>query len=203
MGDRTTVLLGDVFFSQECLERILNCKDKVKFFGIDHGSKTALRKIKRPEIYAFSFDISMKEKIQSGLQINSFLSKFGEKSDLFLLFSSLKEALTNNSDYLKTLSIVSYPPKPPWILRRLGFKRSQFWRIGRLLVSKPRKKGEYGKLWGLYHCTAAIDPYGGVDYRWPTNTNNFFEQIDDVTQDIDTIEDYDNLMKNLCVLNQK
>jgi len=196
-GDRTIILLGDVFFSQECLERILNCKNKVKFFGVDRGSETALKKIKRPEIYAFSFDISAKQKIQSALQINSTLAKLREKGSLLLLLSSLKIHATNNSDYLKTLYSVSYPPKPPRILRKLGFKRSLLWRIYRSLVSKPRKKWLYGKLWGLYLCTAAIDPYGGVDYQWPTSTNNFFEQIDDITQDIDTIEDYDNLIEKL------
>lgn len=202
-GDRTTVLLGDVFFSQDGFERILNCRDKVKFFGIDRGSEKARMKIKRPEIYAFSFDISMKEKIQKGLQINSFLSKLRDKGDLFLLLCCLKEALTNNSDYLKTLCIASYPPRPPYIFRRLGFKRGLFWRISRLFVTGPRQKVWYGKLWGLYFYTATIDPYGGDDYRWPRNTNDFFEQIDDITQDIDFIKDHDNLMKKLCALNPK
>jgi len=72
-----------------------------------------------------------------------------------------------------------------------------------LLITRPLIKWAYGKLWGMYFYMAAIDPYGGIDYRWPTNTNNFFEQIDDITQDIDTVEDYDNLMKKLCVLKYK
>jgi len=199
-ADRTIILLGDVFFSEACFESILDCQDEVKFFGVDRASKAALKKIKRPELYAFSFDISAKEIIKRNLKLNSTLAGFRDNGGLTL--PCLKKAAANNFDYLKTLYSISYPPKPPSILRKLGFRRNEFWRIYRSLVSKPRRTGLYGKLWGLYVCTASIDTFGGTDYKWPADKNDFLQQIDDFTQDVDSKEDYDKFIEQFAILNQ-
>jgi len=89
------------------------------------------------------------------------------------------------------------------MLIKAGFERSMFWRTARFLVSKPRRKKIYGKLWGLYFTTAGIGLFDSADYkRKPNdNDNNYFEEIDDMTQDIDTKEDYDILLEKLLQTN--
>lgn len=195
--DRTIILLGDVFFSQQCLSTILTCKSRVKFFGIDRHDNPEFSKIKRSELYAFSFDSSARDFIERHLTLNSTLARFRDNGGL--RFSYLKTGMAKKLDCLKLLYHYSYPPKPPGPLIKAGFKRSVFWRTARFLVAKPRRKKMYGKLWGLYFATAGIDMFDSADYkRQPNdNDNNYFEVIDDITQDIDTREDYDILLKKL------
>lgn len=198
---RTIVMLGDVFFSQQCLETILRCKDNVKFFGIDRHSEPKLIRTRRSEIFALSFNISAKEFMLNNLLFNSFFARARDKGSLRI--PCLKKSMMGKPDYLKTLWRVGYPPKPPLILRKAGFKKSLFWRIGRSLFSKhcKRRTRLWGKLWGLYLIMTSIDPYAGIDYKWPAGLNGFMKEIDDITQDIDRKEDYDTLLKKLLQTN--
>lgn len=200
-ADRTIVLLGDVYFSHQCLSTILACKSKVKFFGVDHHDNPELSKIKRAELYAFSFDFSARDFIERRLTLNSTLARFRNNGGL--RFCYLKTGLVRKPDCLKTLYHYSHPPKPPAPLIKAGFKRSMFWRTARFLVSKPRRTKVYGKLWGLYFTTAGIGLFDGADYKRQANDNdnNYFEEIGDMTQDIDTKEDYDILLKKLLQAN--
>jgi len=75
--------------------------------------------------------------------------------------------------------------------------KSNSWKIFRMLTSKPRRTWFYGKLWGGYLCTAGIGPFNGENYTWPTAANDYFTEISDVTQDVDTLQDYHQLMENL------
>jgi hypothetical protein len=195
--NRTIVLLGDVFFSRECLSKILICKSKVKFFGTDQFDNPELNKIKRSELYALSYDASAQDIIEYNLALNSALAGFSNNGGL--RFSYLKMPLIQKPDCLKLLYHYSYPPKPPKLLIKAGFKQSSFWRIARFLVSKPRRTNIYGKLWGLYFTTAGIGLFDSPDYkRRPNdNDNNYSEEIDDITQDIDTKEDYNILLEKL------
>ena len=195
--EKTTILLGDVFFSRQCLNTILACKSKVKFFGIDQYDNPTPNKIKRSELYAFSFDSSAQDLIEHRLMQNSTLVRFRDNGGL--RFGYLKMPLVKNPDCLKLLYHYSYPPKPPRMLIKAGFERSMFWRTARFLASKPRRTKIYGKLWGLYFTTAGIDMFEGADYKQKPNDsdNNYFKEIDDMTQDIDTKEDYDILLEKL------
>ncbi|HIJ71311.1 MAG TPA: NTP transferase domain-containing protein [Planctomycetes bacterium] len=196
-ADRTIILLGDVFFSQQCLDKILACKNSIKFFGIDQFGVPDRYKIKRSELYSLSFDSSMQDIIERNLKLNSTMARF--KNNRSLRFGYLKMPLVKKTGCLKLLYHYSYPPKPPGLLIKAGFKKSAFWRIARFLVSKPRRTKIYGKLWGLYFTTAGIGLFDSPDYRKSpgVNENNYFEEIDDVTQDIDTKEDYDILLEKL------
>ena len=68
----------------------------------------------------------------------------------------------------------------------------------RWALSKPRRSWMYGKLWGMYFCTVGIGPFDGEDYGWPSEANDFLQEIDDLTRDIDTKEDYYELLKELA-----
>lgn len=199
--DRTIVLLGDVFFSHDCLKSILACKSSVKFFGTDRHGSPEFCKEKRCELYAFSFDSSMQDLIKRCLTINSALAHFRDNSSL--RFSYLKIPMLKISGCCKFLCHCSYPPKPPGFLIKVGLKRSIFWQVARFLISKPRRTKVYGKLWGLYFSVADIGQFDSEDYqRLPNdNDNKFFHEINDITQDLDTKEDYCLLMEKLLKAN--
>lgn len=199
--DRTIILLGDVFFSCQSLSTILGCRSRVKFFGIDRHGNPEFSKIKRSELYAFSFDSSAQDLIENRLTLNSTLARFRDCGGL--RFSYLRMPLAKKLDCLKLLFHYSHPPKPPGLLIKAGFKRSMFWQTARFLLAKPRRTKVYGKLWGLYFTTAGIGLFDSVDYkRQPNdNDNNYFEEIYDMTHDIDTKEDYDILMEKLLRTN--
>lgn len=198
---RTIILLGDVFFSNQCLNKILACKDTLKFFGIDRHDNMEFCKIKRCELYAFSFDSSSQDFIERRLTINSTLAHFRDYGSL--RFPYLKMAMAKKTGCLKFLYNCSYPPKPPGSLIKAGFKRSNFWKAARFLISKPRRTKVYGKLWGLYFSVAGIGQFDSENYqRLPNdNDNKYFKEINDITQDIDSKEDYDLLMIKLLQAN--
>ena len=75
--------------------------------------------------------------------------------------------------------------------------RSDVWRAARRLFSRPRRTVLYGKLWGLYAFLSGVGPFEGPDYQWPSGRNDYLVEIDDVTQDIDTPGQYEELLKAL------
>ncbi len=89
----------------------------------------------------------------------------------------------------------NYSPRCSSSLIKMGFPQNNIWRIYRILKQKrPQNAWRYGKLWGLYLMVSNIEPFGGTDYGWPENQTGDFTQMEDETQDIDTQEDYLNLL---------
>ena len=72
---------------------------------------------------------------------------------------------------------------------------------------RPSQARKYGKLWGLYLTISGIDPFGGPDYKWPENKTGEFIQLDDITRDIDSPDDYHDLQtllrESVSALRQK
>jgi hypothetical protein len=79
---RTVVLLGDVFFTQDCMQKILACGERLRFFGVDYHGDPARSRIKRSELYAFSFDASAHDFVEGRLRIHSGMARFRDEGRL-------------------------------------------------------------------------------------------------------------------------
>jgi hypothetical protein len=188
-SEKTMVLLGDVYFSRECMEAMVCCEKNVCFWGVEPGSLIRRQNLKRAEIYGFTFNSLMHPMVKESLDLNSTLSSTRDRG--FLLIRAL---LLGRSLFCKVFR-QNYPPKPPSLLRSTAVGGNRCWSVYRALKGKkPRNAWRYGKLWGLYLTMSDIDPFGGQDYRWPENRREDFCQIEDYTQDIDSAEDYQNLI---------
>lgn len=194
--ERTIILLGDVYFSDGCFDKVLNCREEIKFFGVNRFNRTVRDETKKGELYALIFDVSARDIIEENLKKTSALAKRRDENNLWR--STLIEAIKGDRTPLETLIKTNYPAKPPLLLRKCGFKRRHLWKAVRWALSKPRRSWMYGKLWGMYFCTAGIGPFDGEDYGWPSEANDFLQEIDDLTRDIDRKEDFYELLKELA-----
>ena len=191
--DKTTVMLGDVFYSRRCVETILKDSDDLKFYGMPQNNKL----YRRAELYAFSFTHLGQKAVLKNLETSSKIARLRDKGNLLLRAS--KEALVNDSDCLKKIIVHCYPAKAPRLFRKLGISRSTIWKAYRALKRKPCYDWMFGKLWGLFLIASNTDPFEGENYEWPDCTSRLLETIDDITRDIDTKEDYIKLIEKLRI----
>jgi len=192
---RTIILLGDVYFSAQCLDAILDCNDEIRFFGIAKGSRLIKTDNRRPELYAFTFSQRVSEHIRKVLEAGSTLARLRDEEDMRL--ACLGAAARGRRALLEYLFRYSYSPKPPKALQKAGFGRSNFWRVTRSLFSRPRKTWIYGKLWGAYILISGAGPFEGDDFGWPSSVGDYLLEINDITQDVDTAAHYESLLKAL------
>jgi len=187
-GRKTIVLLGDVYFSSSCIGSIVQSCQDCCFWGVGQGSAVCRDKLRRPELFAFSFFESVRPEVERCLQINSLLAEMRDQGWMFwrVLFRGWK--------VFGPFFRQNYSPKPSHWFRERGFEGNDFWRVYRLFQRKvPVYAYQYGKLWGLYRLLCNVDTFGTSDYKWPEDKAGCFVQVEDITQDIDSPDDYQRL----------
>lgn len=191
-SEKTIILLGDVYFSHECLKSMIYSQRNLCFWGVERGSLICKQKLKRAEIYGLTFDYSVSKIVEANLILNSILSSMRDKGFLPLRVMRLGWRI-----FLLILR-QNYSPKPPRVLHKMGVRRNFIWRVYKLFFGvKPRHAWLYGKLWGLYMTIYRINPFSGKKFTWPEKNRDGFSQVEDITQDIDNIQDYQNLIKKI------
>jgi hypothetical protein len=191
-SEKTLILLGDVYFSRECIEAMVHCEKEFCFWGLEPSTPVCKQNLRRPEIYGLSFCNEIHQKIQDNLVLNSSLSEARDSG--FLLGRAMKLGWRVFNQFFKQ----NCSPRYPSLLRKFNFSRNDIWRASRLLRrSRLRNGHRYGKLWGLYLTISDIDPFSGRNCEWPENRTGDFIQIDDQTQDIDIPQDYLALLASL------
>ncbi len=192
-SQRVVILLGDVFFSKEALNQIIQCEDAVRFFGKKSFAYLATRKGGRGgEIYALSFSVDQKETVIDALKKNS-LNAAIQRRQLRLVRAFLRWKNGSFREHLRRV----YPPSVPKIFRKIGFKPGRFWRLFRIVTGQSKGVNRYGKLWGLYLELTHTPVFYGQALSDPDFGAHLFSQIDDITQDIDYEEDYRELLFNI------
>lgn len=184
-SDRTKVLLGDVYYSEQALQTILKFEKGVQFFGLDRSSNPVIEYNRTPEIFALSFTKKDETWIKKLLLENSNFAVIRDQNIrlkrllLWIRFKKLKENLD-----------MAYGPIPPEYFKNKGYKPQRFWKWSRICFYKPNYDWIYGKLWGLYSKVAEINPYAGTNANWPKTSNSFFTEINDITDDVDNETDF-------------
>lgn len=191
-GEKTAIVLGDVYFSLACLEKMLRFEKQVCFWGVEPGSSVVSGGLKRGEIYGMTFDGSMNSTVETILRRNSALSAIRDRG--LFLFRSMSMGRKVFCQVFRQ----NYSPKAPPSLRKRGVKGHCFWKFYHALEGKkPHVAWRYGKLWGLYLMISDMDPFGGEEYGWPAVPKTLFSQVEDITQDIDVPEDHRKLLATL------
>lgn len=189
---RVVVLLGDVYFSYEALEEILECGDDIRFFGHKCVSQSENRPGERSEIYALSFSSAGRERV-----IHALIKSAGNAAmqrGRFRLLRAMRR-LQNGSlaEHIRRV----YPPWPPKALRKRGVSSGRIWQIFRIAAAQRKGASRYGKLWGLYlELTGAKYFYGEILCDLAQGAA-LFTQINDVTRDVDFEKDYVSLLNDL------
>ncbi len=190
-SDRTLVLLGDVFFTRNSIDAMVQAPPGLHFFGIDYNSPPH-RRGRRPEIFAMAFDRSVHDEMNRALLLNSRLAALHEDGRLNW------QAVRAHDDLRRQLLAGNFCPRPPKLLHALGMPRSLRWSRRRARCgSRPRHAWMYGKLYGLYLATADVDPFAGDRYEHWQPSGEQFHTLDDLTRDIDCPDDYRELMREL------
>ncbi len=195
-SDKTIILLGDVYYSEQALQMVLGFEKSVQFFGLDRSSISVIEENRTPEIFALSFRKEDKTRIIDLLKENSeFAAIRNHKFRLSRIWLWIR------TKKLKRNIKIAYGPIPPDYLRKKGFKPLLIWKVGRICFHKPNFEWIYGKLWGLYTMTARIDPFSGTNAAWPETSNKYFTQINDITDDIDDEADFFRLKEKVQSIN--
>ena len=191
-SDRTVIILGDVYLSDSALQNILDFKGEIQFFGLDRSSIPVIKENRSPEIFALCYTKKSEKKMRKLLDENSTFAQIRDypfrQNRLYLWLR--KKKLSEN---LKK----AYGPIPPDYFVRKGYKPNPLWKLMRIVFHKPNYAKFYGKLWGLYIRVAEIDAFSGEGASWPVTSNNYFIEINDITDDIDDEADFFRLKKRI------
>jgi hypothetical protein len=191
-SDKTKILLGDVYYSEQALRAILKKENSYQFFGLDRSSSPVMEENRTPEIFAFSFRRKDTAHVIELLNENSKYATIRDhKSRFQRVWLWIREGKAKRN--LK----MAYGPIPPEYLKKRGFRNFLLWKVVRICIYKPNYEWIYGKLWGLYTLAADIDPYSGKNATWPETSNKYFTQINDITDDIDDEADFLRLQEKL------
>ncbi len=213
-GDRTIVVHGDVYLSENAVSTILDDTADIRFYGIDFESAPVRWLGRRAEIFALAFKKPHSDTVARALTLNSVLAGIRDASPhrrfwmparlLHLLRLRPAEfGLTESRLDLLKILFRNYSPRPPEAISWMRLPPAQFWRFYRFLFFRPSHKRLHGKLWGVYMVLGNIDPYGGKGGSWPMAPNPLFTEVNDTTQDCDTPADYLRLLFTLKLCGQK
>ena len=167
--DRTIILLGDVYFTTNALQKILECPSEIQFVGrLGPSSYTGCPS---REIFCLLFRDSVHSKLEH------------------VLTNIMKEA-----EYLHRATIRHYYKRTTlyllWFFRSIQ-KRKQFHIIRRIrwahtstMWNVNLEKFISGRLWKIYCAWANFSLEDRV------TASPFFMHIDDFTEDFDTLQDY-------------
>ena len=193
-SEKNLFLLGDVYFSDECLQTMLTNRNNLQFYGsVKHPSHDCRNK--RPEMYGFSFTAAHANKVREALVLNAEMARFRDMGKF--LRRHLLNPFILYKKHLKLFIRHNYCTIPPVKLNWLCRKPHRFWRFIRALNSStlPLYSIAYGKLWGLNLILENTEH--NETYAWSLWERNFFTDIDDITRDIDGREDYHELIIKL------
>jgi hypothetical protein len=214
-GDRTLVLLGDVYVSDRALQDLLGDRSPVRFFGLLSESPPVRLLGGRPEIFAFAFNRPAAGSVARLLAQSSVLASFRDAGTHACLWTPRR------LKYLASLDLESHGvdlgknellrlflrynclPVPPVWLKRLGAGGHPIWRAVRLIRAKPRGYAKrFGRLWGLYALMADINPRGRNLKTRAVAAGPLFKEIDGFAQDCDEARDHDRLLQILSLFEQ-
>lgn len=109
-SEKTIILLGDVYYTPQCLESMIDSQKKLCFWGIEPGSPICKQKLKRAEIYGLTFDHTMRRIVEANLVLNSALASMRDRG--YFPFTVIRIGWK----IFKLVLIQNYSPKTPSIL---------------------------------------------------------------------------------------
>jgi hypothetical protein len=209
-GDRTLIVLGDVYLSEQTIRDLVNRTAPLDFLGVMADSPPVRDAGGRPELFALSFDRSESDRVYRTLALNSILASLRDSGGAWFWsprrmrtligFDPLRaESGWTRRAIVERFFHYGFRHDAPKFLERLGCRRNRMWHgIRRLRGWTPDCTRNFGKLWGAYMLLAGLDLSSGLTGDGPAAWAPLFTEVLDYAQDFDTPSDATRLERFLA-----
>jgi hypothetical protein len=203
---RNIILLGDVWFSPESLDRVISTNAPIAVFGRKGGSE--LTGARWGEIFALVFRKTVAPQVSRVLgaavayaDLSSPVERFRTpirlwKLSRFILGDGTNLAPSQRVNIVKKM-FNAFSSASPLMIQKMcssGSERSRLsgalWRLARFMRGSSLPQPRLGLLWSFYYL------YLGLPIDSNHTDDTLFYELDDFTEDFDYPVDYDKWMAN-------